>query len=60
VSWGSRLMRVAFPLALMTYLAPFLLSSPDLPTEVQPARVRLLAIPYVRSLLLPSTALLTS
>lgn len=30
----------------MTYLAPFLLSSPDLPSDTQPAKVRLLSIPY--------------
>ena len=34
-----------FPPALMTYLAPFLLSSPDLPSDTQPAKVRLLSIP---------------
>ena len=38
---------VAFAPALMTYLAPFLLSSPDLPSDTQPAKVRLLSIPYV-------------
>ncbi|KAK4685022.1 actin-related protein 9, partial [Tremellales sp. Uapishka_1] len=35
----------SLPRALITYLAPFLLSSTDVPSEIQPARVRLLSIP---------------
>lgn len=35
----------AFSPALLTHLAPFLLSSVDLPSDVQPARARLLSIP---------------
>jgi hypothetical protein len=31
--------------ALMTYLSPLLVSSNEIPTEVQPSRVRLLSIP---------------
>jgi actin-related protein 9 len=31
--------------ALTTYLAPFLVSSSDIPTDVQPTKVRLLSIP---------------
>lgn len=35
----------AFPVALMTYLSPLLLSSTDVPSESQPTSVRLLTIP---------------
>ncbi|WVQ79991.1 hypothetical protein IAT38_002092 [Cryptococcus sp. DSM 104549] len=35
----------SFAPALVTYLSPFLLSSPDLPSDCQPAKMRLLAIP---------------
>ena len=38
---------LAFPPALITYLTPFLLSSTDLPSDTQPARIRLLSIPSV-------------
>jgi actin-related protein 9 len=42
---ASRAYDPAFAPALMTFLSPFLLSSTDLPSDVQPARVRLLSIP---------------
>ncbi|RXK39886.1 hypothetical protein M231_02820 [Tremella mesenterica] len=35
----------SFPPALVTYLAPFLLSSAELPSDIQPGHVRLLHIP---------------
>lgn len=35
----------AFAPALLTYLAPYLLSSSDLPSDFQPAKARLLSIP---------------
>lgn len=38
---------LAFSPALLTHLAPFLLSSVDLPSDVQPSRTRLLSIPSV-------------
>lgn len=37
----------AFAPALVTYLTPFLLSSADLPSDTQAARIRLLSIPSV-------------
>lgn len=36
---------IAFAPALLTYLAPLLLSSPDIPSDLQPAKARLLSIP---------------
>lgn len=36
---------VAFAPALSTYIAPLLLSSTEIPTDVQPSRARLLSIP---------------
>ncbi|WWD17038.1 hypothetical protein CI109_101475 [Kwoniella shandongensis] len=35
----------SFAPALVTYLSPFLLSSPDLPSDCQPSKIRLLSIP---------------
>lgn len=40
----ERLMK-AFAPALLTYLAPLLLSSTEIPSDVQPAKARLLSIP---------------